>query len=1165
MNTKTIGSLFIASSILFGSVFSCSTNSNAVRAEEPNKVVFDYSTSASKITVNADVILKKLLEAKGKASSLSNAEIEYINSLYEFRFDGASNKAYKVAQIDNCYVVEAFSDSNYYPSFVLTNSGEYSFARLRDQYIACVPLSESDGARIIYAHWGEITAEDANSILNAAYPVASEQYAQRKYVADLQYYNEHVGDLEDYQNYLKEKAQYDLEKANYDAYLSAKAKYDSAKAKYDAYLAKQAKYIEQLAKYNDYLKDLETYSKNYPVFMEILERYEHDIAIVDNQLAKMDVLFKKFGSLQRTIHDFINSDSVDTVIAGKNKIIAAGVDARAVETAGYNATKAREYINNYYKLLSASKEERYSWYKLNYSRLLGYVTRLTQCLEYFYTFSLVRSAIKEKGKTEKYVLFVAELMYFCDLISDKPVRSYNDTYNLDKNREIGGKDGVYSSYLGKGLLDESLVAEPLSSVYPVDPAISIPGFVKPTEVTKPNAPEEVARPIEPEEVSEPTVPEEVANPGDIVLPTDPGYVIDTSFDALADAFGDGSIALRDETNKAISICVNDEQEINFETSQKAVVLFTNASPTVNFKEVIFSNSTPVIPGGDYCGFASQGIVTGFDNSLLGDKSINDVISLYLASDKKTKVNYSYYYEGPEGALISAEKEPGTIDVTNFVYPSEVDGLDISIPDFEDVINEVTYEFNFDSFDYVVSYNETENSLWNLSGSNQYCSEVDLKIIFKRNNKSSSVTHTIQFQVGAEIIDSQTVKSGEYPVAPANITRDPLGNTYYTFSGWDTTISEATSDKIYIAQFEGHQIIEDASFEGSNENLLIKVNRSISSVNIERFLNLVKEGKINANKFTFFFKDGNVCFDKNEVVYLANMGAKTLSLSVIRNENDIAVEPIILDGHFQKVTSSSLVLEVEVNNVSDPVNARVFVGEKEIAHEIKDDSNLIFELKLGNVATVNYFYKVTFDETINNINLKLNGEEVYFGASYEFKKGDEINIVATAKDGMDLTSIYCTDKHGQTNVPTNNRITVTSDVVIGASVEYIVYVVNFYVDDVIFQSVRTTYGSLISVPENIKKPSTDSENYVFINWDKNVTYVYEDMDIHAVFQTVTNDELSDGKKEVTGGLTQGQKLSIGILAFVVGGVVVTLIIVATKSHKKPQEEWLWKRKESLTGY
>lgn len=1154
MNTKACSLLFAIPSIVLGTAFSVSKNSKGVFAE--SKTLLDYSSEGTTLSVDADVVLDKVLDVNGNEQQISLAEREYLNSKVEFKFDGASNKTYNISEIDGYYVIEAFADSKYAPACVKTSSNSYSFEKLRDQYICVIPVAEVEGAQIVYKAWYELGVDDVNLILNSSYEIAEEQYLARQYLIDKEYYETNIDqyniDLAAYQAYLIKKAEYDLKKANYDQYVTNKNKYDIAKAKYDAYLVAQSKYISDLAKYNDYLLELEAFSKNYPVFLEILEKYEKEMAIVDSQLQKMDVLFKKFGSLERSIHDFINSDSVDTVVQRKNEIIAAGVDARAVEAAGYNAGKCREYINNYYNLKNASKEERYSWYKVQYSRLRGYITKLTQCLEYFYNFSIVRSAIKEKGRDEKYVLLVAELMYFCDLINDTPVRSYSDTYNLDKNRPIGGKAGVYTSYLAGTLLDESLVAAPLNSSFPVDPAISIPGFVKPTEVSAPVKPTEVSRPIEPQVVEEPEAVEQVSNPGLLTEPVDPGFVFNPNFNALAEAFGNNEIVLRTEVSDAVSISIEDYAEIDSNNATECGFIFKKDNFSIIFDEVIFDHA-PSLPSGEYCAFVSSGTTCSYDNSALGSNSVNDVFVTLASLTKKTKVNFDYVYEDESGNYVLTEKESGSTDVNRFSHPSLIDGLELDVPDYVDEVEDITFEYVLKGFDYAVDYDLTTDALWSIEGSNDYYSEANVHILYERRAKiDSSRVCSIGFEVDG-VITNQEVNFGEMPVAPTNVTKNPSGNTYYVFSGWNSTIQPATSDKIYIAQFESRPVIEHASFEGNSENLLINVNKTVNEIDAERFFSYVKDGKISADKFTFAFSNGSFSIDKNEAVFLGNIGAKKLSFEIVKNDDEITVEPVIKNASGQKIVNNLISLEVEVNNVSDVSNARMFIGEKEIESNISGEYSIETSFTLGLKASIFYFYRIKFDESINKCTVLLNNNEVNYGSSFEFKKGDTVVISATPNDGFTLQDIYAIENHGSTVTVLNNELEVTSDVTIGASVEYIVCVVNFYVDDVIFQSFKVTYGTLINPPSNVTKPSTDTCSYVFIDWDKDVTYIHESEDIHAIFTAIQDDELTNVGKEATEGLSKTQKISICILALVVGGIVALLVIVAVKAHKKSKEE------------
>ena len=75
------------------------------------------------------------------------------------------------------------------------------------------------------------------------------------------------------------------------------------------------------------------------------------------------------------------------------------------------------------------------------------------------------------------------------------------------------------------------------------------------------------------------------------------------------------------------------------------------------------------------------------------------------------------------------------------------------------------------------------------------------------------TYTVTFIVENEVISSTTYFSGDTLVPPADPTKDPDGDTVYTFTGWSpVVVPTVTADATYTAQFRG-------SLQSSNDTYI----------------------------------------------------------------------------------------------------------------------------------------------------------------------------------------------------------------------------------------------------------------------------------------------------------------------------------------------------------
>lgn len=1250
MKQKILLSFTAFPSILFGSSLSMFKKSIEASAEN-DKTTFDYSITDAKLELKASDILGKILEKQGDFSSISEAEITYLDSNFAFAIDDNSNKNYNVSYLDNCYWIEAFEDKNFTPKYVSVMEGDeekhFDFVRLNKQLISRAPTL--DNARIHYERKFEIKPEDANKILVSAYNTGKKEAENialnEKYNLDLNTYNAYLEDLAKYKQYLKEKATYDALKESRDNYLALKKQYDSDYAKYLQYKdVDYPNYVAALQNYNAYLEELDAYNKNKNIYDELVETYNNKMAIVDRQLKILDILTTNYGDLHLSIYYFINSSSVDVVIKRRSEIVTACGSALgpAIDEAKESTEIAKQIINDYYKIKDSTKEVKYKWYQSFYTPLLRQIVKLTRCLEHFYSIKLIRDVIAEKGKTEKYELFVAELIYFCNAISDSNIVSYNNSNVLDSTRKIGGVASTYTSLLKDELIDVSLISEPFKGAYPTVPVEF--DTAEPEEVLEPEEPKYVSKPIEPTLVEEPTPVELVEKPAEVKEPTNPNVTIHSELKYLADAYNSSLLFDRQKLNSKISINITQTVDIDSQEAKDMLIVFDTRdfenSGFAKFREIVYfddpSNIVFATKLTSMVGVFStneEAIDVALDGKgvVKSNVSNNDPISFIenqMSGFKQYNVIWNHVENNDE--KINFVDLDYSISNTSYelLYPTY--GFDGQSPSHPDLYlgSKRTYAYIFEGYDYTDTKDETDLGISGLSTADDISevqgnpSSIVINVVFNKVEcfdvtfegqgsvsylKGSSVNapeviptkeptasvryefvgytktgsselvtfpvtveedvefkpvfkeipiYKITFEADGKVISSQNVEKNKTPELPLNVTKERTENSYFTFKSWDSEVISASEDKKYTAVFEEHTIISNASISEDVLSLNVTVNESDNTVSFANVFSLMDKEEIELKAINVKFASADIELNKTLVNYLKSVDGVTLSLEKTTLENEKFEFVLkVKDSQGSELSNSSLSIPVLLKNIPDVSHSRMFVNNNEIASEVIN-SNVKVGMKLGSKVVVSHFYKVYFDKYLSAATFKLNNQDVEAGSIYEFKKGDVITLNATENDGYRLNSLLVTNSTGGKLTLNNDSITINnSDIYVSADIERIMCTINLYVDNIIFQSITTTYGSLLNLPTNITKPSTDDCYYVFTGWDQDVTIADKNYNLNAKFDTINKLKAKGEEENNDGKMTFGQKLSIGVLAVFGAGFAAAIALVARKPRNSSLKKGL----------
>lgn len=416
-----------------------------------------------------------------------------------------------------------------------------------DKYVAeidAVTEDETTTLNVYYTMSVTASAKVLNSLINKAfndapdwaaydgYLKAREEYytafaAYEKYLVDKSVYE---ASLEEYKTYLRELAQYEQDLLIYTEYEAALTRYNSDYAKHLEYLDKLDKYDADMALYNEYLTTM---------------------GIVDYHLSILDGTIATNTPLKRSVRNAIMGQTVTMVLENRDIIAndVSGVKPEVVDEAGAYTENLRVFYAEYESI--EDKQEKYTYYVMNYQKIRDNFVGLFQCLDRLYDSGFVREGIFKRGLTEKYEILLAQLYYTVLAISDDPVLNYGKnayygpTYRIDLKTPISILYGeVYMKDLGD--------AAPLAGGYPAE--VKMPETV--TKVDEPVKPSVVLRPVAPDTVNdpgdEPTVVLKPTVPVAVEPPITLGdqYVLPDSVVSLVSAYKNGELLIRDEVTES---------------------------------------------------------------------------------------------------------------------------------------------------------------------------------------------------------------------------------------------------------------------------------------------------------------------------------------------------------------------------------------------------------------------------------------------------------------------------------------------------------------------------------------------------------------------------------------------------------------------------------------
>ena len=528
--------LVLMLSFVFGS-------SNKVYGKS-DEIFNDYSKDSSTFTTTISVndFFEKILNEK-----LSEAEKKYLSDkgiiiAFEDRIStnfvttSINDNEMKVYASEYSYIDKNNREVIWYPCEVELNGVKKQFIKNNDSYECFFDnlKATDDTINIFYSSNFIVKKETINKIINNAYDEANYYVSNKiiesknkEYLINKQAYDKYLKDLEEYNTnvinyneYLTLKEEWDLKNKKYNDYLIDYQEYLIEKEKYETYLLEYNQYVKDKEVYETYLNELAEYNQNKETNQEAYQSYLTDKAKVDYQVNATKLIKRSMTELKRTIYDAVMGSTVTRVLEQKADLIK--LEPTLEDPINY-ANEATLELRKLFTVLDQCEtdEQYFNFYVQSYNYLKRYMEQLLKSIDKMFRTQAVNKAfsVLDKDNTkkykEKYVILIAQLALFCNVIDDKPV--YNYEAQLPKSSKVD------LTKVGSAIIDFSwtvdgkTIKQVLGSVVDEFNADNNNGFPKikvyPTPVELLVPPTEVKEPVQPTLVKEPTPPIKVANPG----------------------------------------------------------------------------------------------------------------------------------------------------------------------------------------------------------------------------------------------------------------------------------------------------------------------------------------------------------------------------------------------------------------------------------------------------------------------------------------------------------------------------------------------------------------------------------------------------------------------------------------------------------------------------
>lgn len=485
---------------------------------------YDYSREGSYF--NTTFTASDILESLGY--TVSPGERVYLDEYGDLnvKYETVTNQQISVSTVDGDTIVTAraysYVGSNgeqvVWTPQQATITGEYVAFTTEDNvtYVANLGAATLDDDSAVSVKYSmnavTVSRDDVNRVIDLAYTEAGILKEEIElYTTNAAVISEYLNALALYEENRKELEIYDAKKEKYDEYVAEYALYESNTLRYNEYLAA----LEAYMYYEEYPSLLAKYNEEKAKY----DQYINNLDLVEKQLEMLHTgLMGKSTYLERELYACFFANLVDEVVAQKDKLTKIGASKEDIEECAVASNNIREILkptNGTHYVDLKTTEEKYAFYVNNHVALRDNIINLTCTLYSIYTTPGIKSTMHlasdilgREDYTERLAIFIAQLIYLSNALSDTPVTC--DGKVLDANTKL--------SY--RRLSDEKdfdnvkifdLLADENGQIFIKDCGIATPVTI--VKVDEPTAPAEPTVTVNPTPVERPVMPAAVANPG----------------------------------------------------------------------------------------------------------------------------------------------------------------------------------------------------------------------------------------------------------------------------------------------------------------------------------------------------------------------------------------------------------------------------------------------------------------------------------------------------------------------------------------------------------------------------------------------------------------------------------------------------------------------------
>lgn len=708
--------------LIFTAVLFPLTVSAAESGSVTDYSVYDLSKYGSKN--NVEINASDFIAIIDGSTPVSDIEKSYLldYSYINVKYDTPTSQYVTVTAKDDVVYISANPYSymsvtgqrvTWYPVFASVHGMDESVSLIKDGNVYTgvlndVAIDDTTSVKVQYKMNMDLTIakDDMNGALNSAFNTASsmrDEYnrendaynkAYSEYLKYLEVLDKYNADNEKYEQYLKELTIYREALISYNKYLEDVASYEDKMTEYE-------KYLELKEIHNEYVQYIENYKELEAKYQNELDKYNEylgNLDLVKEQLNMLDTgLYDKVTDLQRDLYSCMFAGLVDQVVENKDAFVTgAKANPYAIDGANTATANIRKILKEYEQL--ESEVDKYGFYISNYDSIKENFSLLAVCLYDLYDNKLIRTRMHSEGKTEKYVIMIAQLVLFSNALTDGPVsvvlpdKDGNDrTITLNKNTTVTYLTGTQQPYVSVtenmlAILDNNEYVPdiknptPLDGGYPQKMEIPTPP-VSPDDIEEPYNPPDMQRPVAPAEVKEPLAPIEVAKPDDIKHMDEPvkdPILTDKLYlDAIA-ALDNGAIRKRAELNEDFiftpevtvvkNVISNDNVTVTFYDHDNTTVL--SRIITTKYSYVTYEGSEPTKEQDDLFAYYFDGWVYA-DGSAADLTFIEENVDVY-PSFRTVDIVHLEFYDADNNPVYNLTVEKG--DRAEFVgdLPIKID-------------------------------------------------------------------------------------------------------------------------------------------------------------------------------------------------------------------------------------------------------------------------------------------------------------------------------------------------------------------------------------------------------------------------------------------------------------------------------------------------------------